>query len=199
MDNSSRAYQALVDAFAELPSVGEHMAQRLAQHCAQQPSQVATLQHALKEAKGLTMCVNCRAWSDQPECSMCQQADNSRRPMLVLLNMAQRHLVINNASLVDQYTLFVVHQCLSPVSGIGPNQLGLGLLKERTEREGITQVVCALPNDTQGRLTAQFIADALGEGVEVSLLGENASLQQTTPITDLQRIEPRTLSHAPSP
>lgn len=198
MDNSSRAYQALVDAFSELPSVGEHMAQRLAQHCAQQPNKTAALQHALKEAEGLTMCSSCRAWSDQPECSMCQQPHTRQRPMLVLLNMAQRYVVISNKALVDRYELFVVHQCLSPVSGIGPNQLGLGLLKERVERAHIKQVLCALPNDTQGRLTAQFIADALGEGVEVNLLGEGVSLQQTTPITDLQRIEPRILNNAPS-
>lgn len=150
-----REYTALCQAFDELPGIGPNAAKRLSRFVLSQP-QGAQLESALQQARAsLSYCRGCRSYTVGELCDLC--ADKERSPQL---------LVLEHSDDVEQYLnsgyqgyFFILHGLLSPMAGIGPQQLGLPQLVERIQALSPETLYLSFSSSVEGRATCQFIEE----------------------------------------
>jgi recombination protein RecR len=157
--SSSPTLDALVDALCCLPGVGRKSAQRMAFHLIERNRQGAenissALNHALQIVK---QCELCRNYSDDIRCSICNDHKRDNGVLCVVETPADVMAIDTSGSFSGRY--FVLLGRLSPIDGIGPQQLGLDLLQQRLQSENITEVILATNPTVEGEITAQYIAD----------------------------------------
>lgn len=159
----------LIRALSRLPGIGPKSAQRLAFHLFNQPAdEVLALARALEDAKnGLARCPRCAhvMASDEEACAVC--TDPARDPALlcVVEQPADVLAIERSGEYAGRY--HVLHGSLSPMHGVGPDELTIGLLLERLA--GVTEVVLATSTTVEGEATALFLAQRLRtQGVRVT-------------------------------
>ena len=157
--SSSPTLDQLVDALTCLPGVGRKSAQRMALYLidknregAQQ--QADNLNHALNKVRH---CELCRNFSDEPICTIC--SNPKRQSDLLCVVETPADVLAIEAAQSYQGRYFVLLGKLSPIDGIGPNELGLDLLQQRLQDEPVTEIILATNPTVEGEITAQFIAD----------------------------------------
>ena len=117
--------QALIDALRALPGVGRKSAQRMAFQLLEHDRQAArTLAQSLEAAlESLRRCVDCRMFSDADRCPICRSQRRDRSVMCVVESPADLVAVEQGAEYSGLY--FVLHGRLSPLDGVGPEEVGL--------------------------------------------------------------------------
>jgi recombination protein RecR len=196
------AVQQLVQLFARLPSVGEKTGQRFALFLAtREPETARGLGEALiAMADAITTCARCgnlaqrvtgEDGADQPvECSIC--ADNKRDATTLCVVARIQDLMSIERSGAFRGRYFVLGKLLSPLEGIGADQLPLPALRERlagSEGEpAITEVVLATPPSVDGEATALLLAQELkSSGIPVTRLASGVphggDLEFADPVT----------------
>lgn len=160
------AYLQLVQALDQLPAVGPRAAARLAQHLLNSDAADVLLQALQRAGHEVQQCHQCRCYSRTEVCDLCadQQRDNSRWLIVAGVDEVQQ---AEQAGWRGQY--FVLHGLLAPMSGRGPNQLGLDQLQQRVVAAARPlQITLALESTAEGRATSAFIASMLATaGVEL--------------------------------
>lgn len=189
---SSPLIQQLIDAFRILPGVGPKSAQRMAYYLLERQRDGAsrladTIQQALEK---VGHCEECRTLSETPVCGIC--ASNKRdNGLLCVVETPADVLSIEQAG-IYQGKYFVLMGHLSPIDGIGPQQLGLDRLHERLKQPGITELILATNPTVEGEATAHYIQQlAQQEGVAVTRLAQGLPMGG-----ELEYIDSATLSHA---
>ena len=189
---SSPLIQQLIDAFRILPGVGPKSAQRMAYYLLERQRDGAnrladTIQQALEK---VGHCEVCRTLSETPVCGIC--ASNKRdNGLLCVVETPADVLSIEQAG-IYQGKYFVLMGHLSPIDGIGPQQLGLDILHERLKQPGITELILATNPTVEGEATAHYIHQlAQQEGVSVTRLAQGLPMGG-----ELEYIDSATLSHA---
>ena len=161
--------QALIDELGRLPGIGPKSAQRIAFHLLKvAPEDVARLARALTEAKAKArFCARCWNIADGELCPIC--ADDRRDPAVVCVVEEARDIVALERTGEFRGTYHVLLGAMNPLEGIGPEQLKIKELFARIEPEGITEVIlCTNPN-TEGEVTAMYLARMLKPfGVKVT-------------------------------
>jgi len=157
--SSSPTLNRLIQSLTCLPGVGKKSAQRMAMHLLERDKNGAlsladSLQQAMEKIKH---CETCRNYSDQPQCEICKNAKRQQHTLCIVETPSD--VIAIEASAAYQGLYFVLLGKLSPLDGIGPDQLGLDLLKKRLEQEQIDEVILATNPTVEGEITAQFIAD----------------------------------------
>ena len=160
MDSLPEPVAALVAALGQLPGIGPRSAERLALHLVQAESgQVKQLAEALTAAKDrIGFCQACGALTECQPCSLCV---DDRRDGAVLCVVETAVDVIN----VDKSGAFkgryhVLGGKISPLNGVGPEDLRIVQLEQRLE--GVTEVILALGTDVEGDATSNYLAQRLG-------------------------------------
>lgn len=153
-------FTRLTQALDNLPGVGSQAAKRLARHLLQ-PGNAAELAQLLDEAKAFRQCIQCRHYTRQPLCCDCQQG--ATRELLVV-EQADDVLFWREQGYCGGF--FVLHGLLSPVAGIGPQQLQLSVLKDWIRTQPPEQLWLCVAASVEGQTTERFITDML-PGVEV--------------------------------
>jgi recombination protein RecR len=167
----------LVDALRCLPGVGPKSAQRIAFYLLERDRE-GGLRLASVLADAMTRigrCQRCHTLTEQAVCALC--ANPSREAsLLCVVEQPSEVLAIEQAT--DYRGLyFVLGGRLSPLDGIGPDELGLGDLETRLHEESISELILAISPTVEGGATAQFIADcATREGVRVSRIAQGVPL-----------------------
>ena len=156
---TSTSLEALIGALKCLPGVGQKSAQRMALHLLQHDRDgagriVETLQHALQR---LQHCERCRNFSDTSLCDIC--ADASRDPGTLCVVETPADVLAVEASGAYRGRYFVLLGKLSPLDGMGPDQIGLDQLEQILQQESIGEVILATGATVEGDITAQYIAD----------------------------------------
>lgn len=189
---SSPLIQQLIDAFRILPGVGPKSAQRMAYYLLERQRDGANrLAHTIQQAlEKVGHCEVCRTLSETPVCGIC--ASNKRdNGLLCVVETPADVLSIEQAG-IYQGKYFVLMGHLSPIDGIGPEQLGLGRLHERLKQPGITELILATNPTVEGEATAHYIHQlAQQEGVSVTRLAQGLPMGG-----ELEYIDSATLSHA---
>jgi recombination protein RecR len=184
----------LIDALRCLPGVGPKSAQRMAYHLLERDRDGARrLAVALTEAADkVGHCSACRTLTELELCPIC--ASNSRdRSLLCVVEMPTDVAAIEQSS-VYQGLYFVLMGHLSPLDGIGPDQIGLDLLSARLGEGEIKEVILATNSTVEGEATAHYIAElARSHGVAVSRIARGVPMGG-----ELEYIDGGTLSHAMS-
>lgn len=161
----------LMAALGRLPGIGPRSAERLALHLVQtDPALVEQLARALVEARGqIRTCETCGALTEVSPCEGC--TDPSRDAgQLCVVERATDILVLEKAG-AFRGRYHVLGGRLSPVNGVGPEDLRVGELVARLAGGEVREVVLALGTDVEGDATAHYLAERVGSaGVEVTRL-----------------------------
>ncbi len=142
-----------------MPGVGRKSAQRMALYLLDKNRAGAErIAHSVLTAlEKVGHCNLCRNYSDQPRCSICN-SDKRDASTLCLVETPADVLAIEAAgSYSGKYFVLMGH--LSPIDGIGPEELGLDLLAQRLQQESINELILATNSTMEGEITAQYIAD----------------------------------------
>jgi recombination protein RecR len=153
--------QALIDELGRLPGIGPKSAQRIAFHLLKVPEDDANrLAHAIREAKDkVRFCERCFNVSESELCSYC--TDDRRDSSIICVVEESRDIVSIEKTGEFHGRYHVLLGAMSPLEGIGPEQLKIRELLNRLGPEGVEEViVCTNPN-TEGEVTAMYLARML--------------------------------------
>ncbi len=163
----SPAFERLQQQLKQLPGLGYRSAERIALHLlvekpARLPELVAALQAA---AAAVRRCERCGNLAEGPRCAIC--ADERRDAGVVCVVEHVPDLVAIERSGAFRGCYHVLHGKLSPIQGVGPEQLHLAPLLERVRSGEITELILALPNDVEGEATCHYLTEHLPSDREV--------------------------------
>ena len=153
--------QALIDELGRLPGVGPKSAQRIAFHLLKAPKDdVARLAHSITDAKArVRFCDRCFNFAEAELCPIC--LDDRRTSQLLCVVEESRDIVALEKTGEFHGRYHVLLGAMSPLEGIGPEQLKMKELFARLDPEGVEEVIlCTNPN-TEGEVTALYIARML--------------------------------------
>jgi len=153
--------QALIDELGRLPGIGPKSAQRIAFHLLKVPADDANrLAHAIREAKAtVRFCERCFNVAEAELCPIC--ADDRRDPTMICVVEESRDIVAIEKTGEFRGRYHVLLGAMSPLEGIGPEQLKIRELLSRLGPEKVEEIiVCTNPN-TEGEVTAMYLARAL--------------------------------------
>ena len=182
----------LIDTLRRLPGVGPKSAQRMAFHLLNRDREAAeALRGALADALGgIGYCPTCRMFCEDDRCSYCSQARKASGQVCVIEGPADLVAIENNTSYRGRY--FVLMGRLSPLDGVGPEQLGLDLLSAQLAEGGIKELIVATNPTVEGEATAYYLAEmARAAGVGVTRIAHGVPMGG-----ELEYVDGGTLSHA---
>jgi recombination protein RecR len=161
--------QALIDELGRLPGIGPKSAQRIAFHLLKVPDDDANrLAHAIRDAKDkVRFCERCFNVAEAELCPFC--SDDRRDSSIICVVEESRDIVAIEKTGEFRGRYHVLLGAMSPLEGIGPEQLKIRELLNRLGPEGVEEViVCTNPN-TEGEVTAMYLARMLKPlGLEVT-------------------------------
>jgi recombination protein RecR len=184
--------QKLIDALRYLPGVGPKSAQRMAFHLLERNREGAlALSVALQAAaQGIRHCERCRMFTDEKLCDICANARRDAALVCVVETPADVHAIENATGFRGQYFVLMGH--LSPLDGIGPEELGLGQLQKRLDEGGVTELILATNPTVEGEATAHYLAElAQRRGIRATRIAHGVPIGG-----ELEFIDGGTLSHA---
>ena len=159
----------LIDALRILPGVGVKSAQRMALQLLEKNREGAfKLAEAVNEAATkVGKCQQCRTLTEHDLCNICSDPSRSESQLCVVESPADLFAIEQAGGYRGKYFVLLGH--LSPIDGIGPEQLGIDKLIERLQSKQVNELILATNLTVEGEATAHFIADkAKSLGVEVS-------------------------------
>lgn len=158
----SPALQQLIDALRTLPGIGPKGAQRLAFHILERARPAArTLAAALQTAVDqVDHCQQCRMLCETDICPICSNPRRQTQQLCIVESPADI-LAIEHAS-IYQGRYFVLMGHLSPIDGIGPDELGISLLLDRVQTDtALTEIILATNPTAEGEATALYLSEQL--------------------------------------
>ncbi|MBR3354360.1 MAG: recombination protein RecR [Oscillospiraceae bacterium] len=171
MANNIPSLDRLIDSFASLPGVGRKSASRFAYHILDMKEEdVISFSEALAEAKrSIHQCPVCHNLTDSETCSICSD-DRRDRSVICVVESARD---VNSIERTHEYKglYHVLHGLISPMDGIGPEQLYIKDLLHRVADEDIKEVIMATNPTVEGESTAVYIGKLIKPfGVKVTRL-----------------------------
>ena len=151
--------QGLIESLKILPGVGPKSAQRMAFHLLERNRDGALqLSEALRDAvTNIGYCKRCRTFTEQELCRLCANPARSAQELCVVETPADV-VAIEQAS-VFRGLYFVLHGRLSPLDGIGPEDIGLDELEARLDEGEVEEIILATNTTVEGEVTAHYISE----------------------------------------
>lgn len=193
----------LIDELSRLPGIGPKSAQRLAFHILKQPEvKNQTLGNAVRNVKeGVTRCSDCFCLTSEVTCRVCSNTHRNKDLLCVVESTLDMMAIEKTGEFRGVY--HVLGGRLSPLDGVGPEDLRLGELFTRlTESSGQREVILALNPDLEGDTTALFIQRKLQplQAIQVSRIARGipsgGHLEYTDDATLIRAIEGRQILNA---
>ncbi len=186
----------LVLALSRLPGIGPKSAQRLAYHLLQMPeADVEELAGALLSLKGsLSLCSRCFHVAETDPCGICSDVTRDASMLCVVERSADISPIERTGRFRGYY--HVLHGCLNPARGIGPDDLRIQELLPRVRGTAVREVILATNPTVEGEATAMYVRQLISPcGVRVSRLARGlpfgADIEYADDITLGQAIESR--------
>ena len=192
MKHLSPSIQGLIEALRCLPGVGPKSAQRMTLHLLERDRTGAL---ALAEALQLALekvgrCRTCRNFTELDECELCADPRRDAATLCIVETPGDVMALEQTASFRGRYHVLMGH--LSPIDGIGPEDIGLDLLESRFAREPLIEVILATNPTVEGEATAYYISQrAHSAGLKVTRIAHGVPLGG-----ELEYIDTSTLAHA---
>lgn len=186
----------LIDELKHLPGIGQKTAQRLAFHLLRAaPEQALALADAIREAKlNIRECSICNNITDQDPCLYCTSSTRNRKTICVV---EEPHNILAIERTRQYNGLYhVLGGALSPLQGVGPDQLKLKSLIERLKGGAVEEIIIATNPTAEGEATAVYVSKLIKPlGVRVTRIGVGipvgADLEYADEITMLKAMEGR--------
>lgn len=182
----------LIDTLRCMPGVGRKSAQRIAFHLLERDRSGADeLAKALADAvAGIGHCVHCRMLTEHESCSICEATGRDDTLLCVVESPADVMAVEDATGYRGLYFVLMGH--LSPLDGIGPDELGMPRLETRLREGNIAELIIATNPTVEGDATAHYLADLAGKNkIQASRIAHGVPLGG-----ELEYVDGGTLSHA---
>ncbi len=169
MSDYAEPIERLIDEFQKLPGIGSKSAQRLAYSILRRSREDAErLSQAIAEVKAkIGYCSRCNNFSDRDPCYYCNNTGRSSETICVVEEPHDILAIEKTREYRGQY--HVLHGVLSPINGIGPEDLKLKNLLERLREGNVREIILATNPNVEGEATAIYLAKLLKPiGVKVS-------------------------------
>ncbi len=162
------AFEKLQKHLKQLPGLGFRSSERIALHLlVEKPAQLPALVAALQEAAtAVRRCLRCGNLAEGELCGICADERRDRGALCVVEHVPDLVAIERSAAFRGVY--HVLHGKLSPIHGVGPEELNLAALHARIAAGEVAELILALPNDVEGEATCHYITEHLPEGREVT-------------------------------
>lgn len=195
MDYYSSQITKLIEELGRLPGIGNKSAQRLAFHIINMPEeQVMKLSNAMVEAKkNVRYCAKCFTLTDKEICPIC--ASPKRNPSMIMVVESTRDLAAYEKTGKYEGVYHVLHGAISPMLGIGPENIKLKELMVRLQGN-VEELIIATNSSLEGETTAMYISKLVKPtGVKVTRIASGvpvgSDLECTDEVTLLRALEGR--------
>ena len=196
MDYYSKQISQLIEELSKLPGIGSKTAQRLAFHIINRPlDEVERLSNTILEAKkNVRYCRQCFTLTDQELCPICRNPQRDQSTIMVVENT--RDLAAYEKTGKYEGVYHVLHGAISPMLGIGPNDIRLKELMQRLQGD-VHEVIIATNSSLEGETTAMYISKLIKPtGIKVSRIASGVpvggDLEYIDEVTLLRALEGRT-------
>lgn len=196
MDYYSRQISKLIQELSALPGIGTKSAQRLAFHILNMPEDaVEGLANAMLDArKNVRYCRECFTLTDEELCPICRDSMRNHREIMVVENT--RDLAAYEKTGKYEGVYHVLHGAISPLLGIGPNDIKLKELMRRLAGD-VDEVIIATNSSLEGETTAMYISKLIKPtGIRVTRIASGVpvggDLEYIDEVTLLRALEGRT-------
>jgi recombination protein RecR len=186
--------ERLISLLSRLPGVGEKTAQRYVlfllttdEHVAEDlGAELAKLHETLRPCANCGNIAELERPEDEPICTICRDGRRDARLLCVVARVHDLMAIERAGSMRGRY--FVLGRLLSPLEGVGPDELPLGKLIDRVKREGVSEIIVATPPSVDGEATALLLKRELGAlGVQLTRIASGVphggDLEFADPIT----------------
>lgn len=190
--NYSPALAQLIAAFRRLPGVGPKSAQRMAFHLLERDRDGAReLGRALNEAVArIGQCRRCRMLSDTELCPICANPQRDAGLVCVVESPADVVAVEQSGGFRGRYFVLMGH--LSPLDGIGPNELGVAQLEALLDEGSVRELILATNPTVEGDATAHYLGElVIRRGLKASRIAHGVPVGG-----ELEYVDGGTLAHA---
>jgi recombination protein RecR len=190
--SASPLINRLIESLRCLPGVGPKSAQRMAYHLLERDREGARrLAGAIAEAvERVGHCRQCRTLTEEEVCSICSSGSRDRSLMCVVESPSDVEAIEGSTGFRGVYFVLMGH--LSPLDGMGPEDIGLDRLEARLREGEVEEVILATNPTVEGEATAHYIAEMLQAlGIKASRLAHGIPLGG-----ELEFIDADTLAHA---
>lgn len=195
MEYYSSHISKLIEQLSRLPGIGAKSAQRLAFHIINMPKeQVEQLAGAMTSARtNVRYCKECFTLTDQELCPICANSRRNHRQIMVVENT--RDLAAYEKTGKYEGVYHVLHGAISPMLGVGPNDIRLKELMQRLQEE-VDEVIIATNSSLEGETTAMYISKLIKPtGIKVSRIASGVpvggDLEYIDEVTLLRALEGR--------
>lgn len=182
----------LIEALRRLPGVGPRSAQRMAFHMLEKDRDggVALAAAITAAAEGIGRCTRCRMFTESELCEICRAPARDAGLLCVVETPADVVAVETGSGYTGRYFVLMGH--LSPLDGIGPEELGLEMLESILDEDGVTEVILATNPTVEGEATAHYIADLCAQRkIRATRIAHGVPVGG-----ELEYVDSGTLSHA---
>ncbi|SHM33366.1 DNA replication and repair protein RecR [Chitinophaga jiangningensis] len=160
---SSALIENAVNEFSRLPGIGKKTALRLVLHLLkQEPAQVQQFSDSIARMREqIRFCKDCHNVSDEDTCSICISHSRNKQMVCVVESIRDVMAIENTQQYNGLY--HVLGGIISPLDGVGPEQLNIHSLVERVQQKGVTEVIMALNPTIEGDTTIYYLSRRLKE------------------------------------
>ncbi|MDD5866617.1 recombination mediator RecR [Lachnospiraceae bacterium YH-ros2228] len=197
MEYYSKEISSLIEELGRLPGIGPKSAQRLAFHILHQPKEdVERLSHTLTEARNnVHYCKECCTLTDQEICPICSNPKRNHKQIMVVEET--RDLAAYEKTGKYEGVYHVLHGAISPMQGIGPEDIRLKELMTRLQKEDVEELIIATNSNLEGETTAMYISKLVKPtGIRVTRIASGVpvggDLENIDQVTLLRALDGRT-------
>ena len=182
---SSKLLEKAINELSKLPGIGKKTATRLALHLIKQEKQESELlgNSIIKMRSEICFCKNCHNLSDDEICDICQNPKRDQTLVCVVEDIRDIMAIENTGQYNGIY--HVLNGIISPIDGIGPDDLYIESLVEKVNKGGIKEVIMALPTTIEGDTTIYYIFKKIkGQDILVSTIARGIAIGDDLEYTD---------------
>lgn len=185
MDFSSKLLEQAVNEMAQLPGIGKRTALRMVLHLLKQPKELTLgMARALEEFRtAVIFCEECHNLSDSPLCEICSSPKRDETQLCIVEDIRDVMAIENTGQFQGKY--HVLNGIISPIDGVGPQDLTLQSLIEKVKRGKVKEVIFALSATMEGDTTIFYINKQLQDyTIEVSTIARGIPVGDELEYTD---------------
>jgi len=161
MNYYPKTIRKVITHISKLPGIGEKTAERLTMHLLRAPRiEIEQLARSILDLKAsVRLCRRCFGLSDAEVCDICSHPGRDRLLLCVVEQPADMVSIEKSGAFKGRY--HILGGALSPINGIGPDEIRIGELLSRLDKERIVEVILATSTTVEGESTAAYIIDRL--------------------------------------
>lgn len=175
MNHLPSSFESLIHSLSQLPGIGKKTAMRLAMYIVDHKDKIvpefsASLARISSE---LTNCIVCGNYADQERCTICEDAKRNNGVVCVVESVKDLIAIEETGQFQGRY--HVLGGLISPIDGVGPDDIRIDSLLDRIDEEEITEMIMAISSTIEGDTTLYYISQQIGDRVTLSSIARGVA------------------------